>query len=283
MNQEATVTTHHGTTPTPAIPTTLPPETVLLAPALPCAVPMRPLAGAWGLVVVAVRTTDAAGAPVRFTGDAAAPDPAHTDTADLLAGVWLPEPPPASLHAGDVVVRLHTSTTDPALTDVEVLAAMQGEWCTVGTWEAVDARWPHEVAMTVLTHMRYLADAALNDAHWATLTGPIAAAMPGWLARGLGLAVEPAAASVPRRAPDGLVELLEAGLLAEGEQVVLDGHTATVRAGGVLHHGPDEFAVSTVNALATHLCAYTANGWHLWRRARHNRLLADLRTQLALR
>lgn len=276
------MTAHHGATPTPAIPATLPPEAVLLAPAVPHAVPMRPPAGAWGLVVVAVRTTDAAGAPVRFTGDAPAPDPAHTDTADLLAGVWLPEPPPATLHAGDVVVRLHTSTADPALTDVEVLAAMQGEWRTVGSWEAVDPRWPHEVAMTALTHMRYLADAAFNDAQWATLTGPIAAAMPDWLSRGLGLAGEPAA-SAPRRAPDGLAELLEAGLLAEGEQVVLDGHTATVRAGGVLHHGPDEFAVSAVNALATHLCGYTANGWHLWRRARNNRVLADLRTELALR
>ncbi|NUT51424.1 MAG: hypothetical protein HOV94_29610 [Saccharothrix sp.] len=282
MNQEATVTTHHGATPTPATPTTLPPESVLLAPAVPHAVPMCPPAGAWGLVVVAVRTTDAAGAPVRFTGDAPAPDPAHTDTADLLAGVWLSEPPPAALHSGDVVVRLHASTADPAMTDVEVLAAMQGEWRTVGTWEAVDTRWPHEVAMTVLTHMRYLADAALNEAQWATLTGPIAAALPDWLSRGLGPAGEPAA-SAPRRTPDGLAELIEAGLLAEGEQVVLDGHTATVRTGGVLHHGPDEFAVSTVNALATHFCGYTANGWHLWRRARDNRLLADLRTELARR
>ncbi|PSL51380.1 hypothetical protein B0I31_1219 [Saccharothrix carnea] len=205
-----------------------------------------------------------------------------TDTADLLAEVWLPEPPPATLHAGDVVVRLHTSTADPAMTDVEVLAAMQGEWRTVGTWEGADARWPHEVATTVLVHMRYLADAALQDVQWATMTGPIAAAMPDWLSHGLGLAGEPAA-SAPRRAADGLAELLEAGLLDEGEQVVLDGHTATVGAGGVLHHGPDEFAVSTVNALATQLCDFTANGWHLWRRVRDNRLLADLRTELPRR
>lgn len=101
---------------------------------------------------------------------------------------------------------LHTSTTDPALTDVEVLAATQDEWRTVGTWEAVDERWP-QVSMTVLVHMRYLADAALQDARWAMLTGPIAAAMPDWLSRGLGLAGEPAA-SAPRRPPDGLAELL---------------------------------------------------------------------------
>jgi hypothetical protein len=130
--------------------------------------------------------------------------------------------------------------------------------------------------------MRYHADAAFQDAQWVTLTGPIAAAMPGWLSRGLGLAGE-SAASAPRRASDGLAELLEAGLLAEGDKVVLDEHTATVGAGGVLHHGPDEFAVSTVNALATHLRDFTANGWHLWRRAHDNRPLADLRTELARR
>lgn len=74
---------------------------MLLAPTIPhAALPMRPPAGAWGLVVVAVRTTDAAGDPIRFTWDGPAPDPAHTDIADLLAGVWLPEPSPADLHTG---------------------------------------------------------------------------------------------------------------------------------------------------------------------------------------
>jgi hypothetical protein len=88
---------------------------------------------------------------------------------------------------------------------------------------------------------------------------------------------------LPRRAPDGLAELLDAGLVKAGEQVVFDGHTATVSTGGVLHHGPSEFAVSTVKALATHLSGCTVNGWHLWRRARDNRLLSDLRTELATR
>lgn len=74
--------------------------------------------------MIAARTTDAAGASVRLTGHALAPDPAHTDTADLLAGVWLTRT--ANLHAGNVAVRLHASTADPALTDVEVLTAMQG-------------------------------------------------------------------------------------------------------------------------------------------------------------
>jgi hypothetical protein len=283
----------------------LPSDAVLLAPAPPSAVPLRPPAGAWGLVVVAVRTTDAAGAPVRYVGDAPRPDPAHTDTADVLAGVWLPAPPPADVHAGDVVVRLHppaddpdhapnkNPNEDPVVTDVEVLAAMQGEWRTVRTWQAVDARWPHEVAMTVLVHMRYLADAALQDAQWATLTGPVAAAMPDWLASGLGLAGEAAGSPAPRRpsrhrrTPDGLAALIEAGLVEVGEQVVWNGHTATVREGGVLHDNNDgeshPFAISTVTALATSLAGYTVNGWHLWQRARDHRLLADLRTDLTTR
>ncbi|WNV90202.1 hypothetical protein [Umezawaea sp. Da 62-37] len=278
------MTTHHSTTPTSALRATLPPEAVLLAPATSSAIPMRTPAETWGLGVIAVRTTTAAGAPVRLVGDAPAPDPAHTDTADLLAGVWLSAPPPADVHTGDVVVRLHVpADDDPARSDVEVLAAMKDEWRTVNRWESVDARWPHEIAMSVLVHMRYLADAALSDAQWAMLNGPIAAAMPDWFSHGLGLAGEPAVASAPRRAPDGLAELLNAGLVEAGEQVLFDGHTATIGTGGVLHHGPSEFAVSTVNALATHLSGCTVNGWHLWRRARDNRLLADLRTELATR
>jgi hypothetical protein len=140
---------------------------------------MRAPAGAWGLVVVAVRTTPAAGAPVRLVGDPPAADPAHTDIAEVFAGRWLPEPPPANRHDGDVVVRLHapTDTDDPSLTDVEVLAAADGVWNTVGTWRAVGARWPHEIALSVLARMRYLADAALNDALWAMMAGPIAAAL----------------------------------------------------------------------------------------------------------
>lgn len=260
----------------------LPPDAVPLAPAPPHTVPMRPPTGAWGLVVVAVRTTDAAGAPVRFVGDPPAPDPAGTDTADLLAGVWLPAPPPADLHAGDVVVRLHPpDNRDTHAADVEVLAAMDGQWRTVREWRAVGARWPHEVAMTVLLHMRYLADAALTAAQWATLAGPIAAALPAGLVPA-GLAGEAAVSPRRRAAHDALAALIAAGLVQVGEKVVFGAHTATIGEGGVLHDGgPHDFAVSTVTALATSLAGYTANGWHLWRRALDHRPLADLRTELA--
>lgn len=235
--------------------------------------------------MVAVRTTPAAGAPVRFVGDAPAADPAQTDTADLMAELWLPDPPPANRHDGDVVVRLHapTDTNDPAVADVEVIAAFQGTWDTVDTWRAVGARWPHEIALSVLVHMRYLADAALNDAQWATLTGPIAAALPELLPADL--IGESAGSPAPRRrAPDALAALIEAGLVTVGEQLVCNGRTATVRDGGVLHDsGLHEFAVSTVTALATSLTGDTVNGWHLWRRARDHRLLSELRTELATR
>jgi uncharacterized membrane protein len=39
--------------------------------------------------------------------------------------------------------------------------------------------------MSVLVHMRYLADVAVKDAQWATLAGPIAAALPPGLLRAL--------------------------------------------------------------------------------------------------
>jgi hypothetical protein len=86
---------------------------------------MRTPAETWGLDVIAIRTNTPAGAQVRLVGGTPAPDPAHTDTADLLAGVWLPASAPADLHTGDVVVRLHVPADDnPARSDIEVLAAM---------------------------------------------------------------------------------------------------------------------------------------------------------------
>ncbi|SDN16473.1 hypothetical protein SAMN04488074_13729 [Lentzea albidocapillata subsp. violacea] len=267
-----------------------PSETVLLAPAPLSAVPLRPPAGAWGLVVVAVRTTAAATTTLgRLTGDT--PDPARTDTADLMAGVWLPTRPPAHLHTGDVVVRLQPPCSsspynpdDPTRADAVILAAAGGEWCTIDTSvRSMGARWPHEAAPAVLWQMRYLADAAYNDAQWATLAGPIAAALPPGLLPAALAGGESAGSPAPR-APDALAELIDAGLVEVGEQLVWNGHTATVQEGGVLHDGgPHEFAVSTVTALATSLAGYTVNGWHLWRRARDNRPLSDLRTALATR
>jgi len=247
-------------------------------------VPMRPPADMWGFVVVAVHTFAAKVGGLPIT------DSVHTDTTDLLAGVWLPAPPPVDLHTGDVVVRLQHSNQAPARNrddrtqaDVVVLAPAGNEWSTVRSWaRSLGARWPHEVAISTHLHMRYLVDKALRDARWATLTGPITATTPDWLTHRRVSTGRPEVNS-PRHAPDGLAWLLKAGMVEVGEKVVFDCHTATIGAGGVLHHGSYKFTVSTVNALATHLSGCTVNGWHLWRRARDNRLLADLRTDLATR
>ncbi|PPK63380.1 hypothetical protein V5P93_002349 [Actinokineospora auranticolor] len=258
----------------------LPPEAVSLIPASPHPMPIRAPAGAWGLVVIAVRTTHSAGAPVRLIGDGPPPDPAHTDIADLMAGVWLPSPPPAALCTGDVVVRLHAPDNgDPALADVEILAAMQGQWHSVGTSTSVDARWPHTIALSALLHMRWLADAAFSDAQWVTLTS---SSIPALLTRKFGLDRE-SAGRAPRRVPDALADLVTARLLEVGERLVWNGHTVTVGEHGVVHPGPDALTASTVTAHANHVSKCTVNGWHLWRRASDSRLLADLRAELTTR
>ena len=70
-----------------------------------------------------------------------------------------------------------------------------------------------------MTRMRYLADAALHDAQWAMLAGPIAAALPDELIPA-DLIGASASSPAPRRgAPDALAALIEAGLVAVGEQL----------------------------------------------------------------
>ncbi|WP_035277811.1 hypothetical protein [Actinokineospora spheciospongiae] len=272
----------HDTTPTDHLRRILPPATVLLAPAPPHTVPLRAPAGVWGLVVVAVRMTPAAGAPVRFAGDDPTPDPAHTDTTDLMAGVWLLAPPPADLHTGDVVVRLHPlADADPDLVDVEVLAATKGQWQPLRTWHGVDARWPHHIAESVALHMTYLAECALSDAQWAIVARPMASAMPGWQEFGLEPAETPGVAP-DRPAHDALAALITAGLIGENERLELNHHKAIVGAGGGVYlKRTNPFDVGTLTYLAAELCGCAVNGWHLWRRADDHRLLADLRTELA--
>ena len=265
----------------------LPPDTVMLAPSN--AVPLRAPEGAWGLVIIAIRTTRATGIP------------------DLVFGRWLPEEPPASLHTGDVVVRLRPpapTTSDSGLVDlppddgsdpsragadvakvadIEVLTAHHGRWHTASTWRTLGPQWPHELAVPLLATMRALADDAFNAARWAALPEPVAAALAKWLRASRGTTPAGATDRLPDRVPDALAALIDAGLLTVGGHLVLAGHTATVGHGGVLHHGPPYTDVSAVSALATSLTGITVNGWHLWRRAHDHRLLADLRTELATR
>jgi len=259
------MTTTHRTPTDP----TVPPDAVHITPAPPETVPLRTPADTWALVITTVR--------LALADHEFPTDPAHTDTAEVFAGMWLPAPPPAHVYRGDVVVRLTPpADNDPARADVEVLVAAPGEWRTVATFPALDYRWPHRVATTVTTWMRALADEAERKLiGWAF-------ALSFWTGRAsAGLAD---AALVDPDAPDALADLIDAGQLAVGDELVWNSHTATVGPHGELVHrtGPDELRISTVSALATSLTTpTTVNGWHLWRRARDGRPLAELRADLA--
>lgn len=108
---------------------TVPVYGVTMVPAPPETVPLRNPDGTWALVVTTVGLTPAGcgGGPT-----APDPDPARTDVAALFAGISLPTPPPATLHRGDVVVRLTSpADLDPSRADIEVLAADECGWRTV--------------------------------------------------------------------------------------------------------------------------------------------------------
>jgi len=234
------------TDPHPSDPT-VPADPVALVPAPPDTVPLRNPADAWALVITTVRLGR----------------PWSTRPTDLMAGVWLPAQPSADLHQGDVAVRLHPPANhDPAKADVEVLIATAYGWHSVQTLPAMSAHWPHYRAATIMAWMRALADEAERAIGQRLFTSSVG--MPPY--------------------PDGLDQLIDAGLIAPGEEVVWNGHTATVGHGGALLHGTDSAPLfpTAVSALATRLATpTTVNGWYLWRCARDDRPLADLRAELA--
>ncbi|MEV6639654.1 hypothetical protein [Amycolatopsis sp. NPDC051371] len=247
---------------------TVPPDAVTIVPAAPGPVPLRNPEGMWAFVITTVGLT-APGAGGRPTDPD--PDPARTDIASLFAGAWLPAPPPATLNRGDVVVRLASpADLDRTRVDVEVLAAHEDEWRSVRIPPALDTRWPHHVATTVLSWMRALADEAAR-----TVTRQAFTTTLGTGSAHLG----------PRPdAPDALATLIDAGLLAVGDRLRWNGNTATVCHGGALAHGtePHELCTSAVSTLATNLATpVTVNGRHLWRHPREGRTLAQLRAGLA--
>jgi hypothetical protein len=255
---------------------TVPRYAVTMVPAPPETVPLRNPDGTWALVVTTIGLTPAGcgGGPT-----APDPDPARTDIAALFAGIWLPTPPPAPLHRGDVVVRLTSpAELEPSRADIEVLAADDGEWRTVCTLPALDARWPHHVATTVLSWMRALADDADRAVAMRGLARSLDRAPAGLLPDGLDTAL------LNPDAPDALAALIDAGLVTVGESLTWDVHTATVCPGGALLRGesPHELRTSAVSALATSLATpVTVNGWYLWQLVRDGRTLADLRAELA--
>ncbi len=262
------MTTTHTTPSDPAVP----PNAALVAPAPPESVPLRNPADTWALMITTVR--------LAFAHDENPIDPARADTAEVFAGVWLPTPPPAHVHRGDVVVRLTPpADNDPARADLEVLVAVPGGWRTVATFAALDTRWPQHLATTVTTWMRALAgEAEQNVLRWAlTLSN-----------RSTSAELQPVTGltdvtSVDPLTPDALTDLIDAGQVVVGDELVWNGHTATVGPHGELLHpsGPHELRISTVSALATSLATpTTVNGWHLWRRARDGQPLAQLRAEL---
>ncbi|GAA3850759.1 hypothetical protein [Amycolatopsis tucumanensis] len=240
---------------------TVPPTAVALVPAPPGEVPLRAPADTWALVVTTVRLT--------LPQQTDTPPPALA--AELFAGVWLPVPPPAEVHRGDVAVRLHPPADgDPARTDVEVLTATPQCWRTVHTLPGVDTHWPHDVAAVVVNWMRALADEAERKVGLRLFSSSI------------GRAVDPMLPGPDT--PDALTQMIDSGLVAVGEQLGWNGHTATVGPGGALVHGTEPALrfPSAVSALATWLARpATVNGWYLWRRTHDDRPLVELRAELA--
>ncbi|MEU0514938.1 hypothetical protein ACWEKJ_30580 [Amycolatopsis thermoflava] len=240
---------------------TVPSTAVALVPAPPGEVPLRAPADAWALVIT----------NVRLTLPEQADTPPTALAAELFAGVWLPAPPPAEVHRGDVAVRLHPpADDDPGRADVEVLTATHQGWRTVQTLPGLETRWPQDVATVAVSWMRALADEAERKVGLRLFTSSI------------GRPVDPTLPDPDT--PDALAQLIDTGLDAVGEELVWNGHTATVGPGGALVHGTEPALrfPSAVSALATWLARpTTVNGWYLWRLARDDRPLAELRAELA--
>lgn len=237
----------------------LPPDTMILAPAF-AAPPMRCPDNVWAMLVTAVdiiSDADRAGEVALFTG------------------TWVPEQPPADiLYDGDLVLRL-THPADPTYplprdhaTDVEMLLAYQGRWQRVGQWRGIDSSWPNIVAPTAAAVMGLHCDAT-RTAIQSETPPPLPPPVIMW-ARG------------------GIAEMLEAGLMTAGEELVWDRprlgvrHTVHVRVDGTLILDDGRVYANPCGA-TTALGGNHQNGWNAFRRASDGRTLGDLRTELRAR
>jgi hypothetical protein len=192
----------------------LPPDAVILAPAF-TPPPMRCPDDVRAMLVTAVD----------IISDA---DPDRAGEVALVAGSWVPEQPPAdSLYDGDLVVRL-THPTDPTYplprdhaTDVEMLLAHRGRWQRVGQWRGIDDGWPSLIARTAAAVMGLYSD--VTEAAIWSVTPPTSTSPP-----------------LIKRTRGGIAELLDAGLVTAGEELVWNRrnlgvrHTARVRVDGTL-------------------------------------------------
>jgi hypothetical protein len=245
----------------------LPPDTLTLVPTV-APPPMRCPDDVWAMLVTAVD----------IISDA---DPDRADEVVLFAGTWVPEQPPAdSLYDGDLVVCL-THPAEPTYplprdhaTDVEMLLAYQGRWQRVGQWHGIDDRWPGIVAPTAAAVMGLHSDAT-EAALWSETPPP---------------STPPLSTSPPliKRAHGGVAELLDAGLVTAGEELVWNRpslgarHTVRIRGDGVLVLADGRVYASPCGAI-TALGGHHQNGWTTFRRVSDGRTLGDLRTELRAR
>jgi hypothetical protein len=243
----------------------LPSDTMILVPAF-AAPPMRCPDDVWAMLVTVVdiiSDADRAGEVV------------------LFAGSWVPEQPPAdSLYDGDLVVRL-THPAEPTYplprdhaTDVEMLLAYQGRWQRVGQWHGIDDGWPEIVAPTAAAVMG-LHGGATEATIWSETPPP---------------SPPPLSTSPPliKWARGGVAELLDAGLVTAGEELVWNRpslgvrHTVRIRGDGVLVLADGRVYASPCGAI-TALGGHHQNGWSTFRRVSDGRTLGDLRTELRAR
>lgn len=239
----------------------LAPDTVILVPAVASAAPMRLPTQVWAMLVVAADiVTDT--------------ERDRAGEVALFAGKWVPEPPPADLYDGDLLVRL-TYPAEPTYplprdhtVDVEMLLAYHGRWQQVGQWCGVDDHWPQLIAPTA---------AAIMGLHTAAAE-----------------AVIPRKATPSTTAPPmpsaygGVSDLLEAGLVNAGEELVwyrrTHGvrHTACIGSDGTLILADGRVCANPTGA-TTALGGHHHNGWIAWRRRSDGRTLSELRTELQAR
>jgi hypothetical protein len=237
----------------------LPSEAMILVPTF--RTPMRLPERTWAMLVLAVD----------IVGDT---DPDHAGEVELFAGSWVAEQHPArGLYDGDLVVRLThpAGPTSPHLrgdaVDVEMLLASDGRWQRVGLWRGADEQWPRVVAPTAAAVMGLHSDA--TEALARRDATPPMKPMLRWARGGLG-------------------ELLDAGLVTAGDELVWDRrnlgvrHTARVRDDGTLILA-DGRVYANPSGATTALGGNHQNGWSAFRRSADGRTLGDLRTELRAR
>ncbi|EWM12022.1 hypothetical protein KUTG_02326 [Kutzneria sp. 744] len=242
----------------------LPPDALILVPASVSPTPMRSPDGVWAMLVLAV---DIIGDTDTDT------DTDRAGEVALFGGQWVGEQPPADdPYDGDVVVRL-TRPTCPLprdqVADVEMLLAHHGRWQRVGQWFGVDDSWPDIVAPTAAAVMRLHCDLSESVAGFEAASPPVFPSPMKW-SRG------------------GVIELLDAGMVTAGDEVVWHRrnlgvcHTARIRADGALVVA-DGRAYANPSGATTALGGNHQNGWGAFRRASDGRTLGDLRTELHAR